>query len=115
VKRLFTDQGYILIESLISIILLGLISGIIVMFFTGLFKSNSVNRKFDVFPEIQKEIRYCRSNDNLGDTSYTWDRFIIQKKVKTNTKELIFSVKAALKNDTTEILGLTFYKHNETL
>jgi ABC-type transport system involved in multi-copper enzyme maturation permease subunit len=114
-KKLFSDQGYILIESLISLILLGITSGIIVMFFTGLFKNNTLNKRFDVFPELQRDIRYCKNTRINNDTSYSWDRFIIQRKVESLSNEIKFKVKATLKNDTTEIIGFTFYKHNETL
>jgi len=114
-KRFYTEKGYILIESLISIILLGITSGIVAMFFTGLLKNNSLNNRFDVFPEVQRDIRFCRNTKNIGDTTYTWDKFIIQRKVEPSSNELLFRIKATLKNDTTEILGFTFYKHNETL
>jgi len=114
-KRLFINHGYILIESLISLILLGITSGIIAMFFTGLFKNNSLNERFDVFPELQRDIRICRNNNINNDTTYSWDRFIVYRKVELLGSEIKFKVKATLKSDTTEIFSFTFYKHNETL
>lgn len=98
------DNGFSMIEGLVSILLVGLILGLSFIILNNLAGSPKLIKRGEAFNLSNQEIQYCKNDTGIEDTSYTingltvtrsitdrnsFNEFIIRVKCKSNDKTLV--------------------------
>ena len=105
------EEGYTLMEVLVSISLVIMLMSVCVMFFNTIFKSPSLNLKGRAFLEARSQMEYCLKELPIHDTSYfsADKKIIIARKLTNDSSGTSVTITAALPDSGKELLNLKAY------
>ncbi|MBI2417893.1 MAG: type II secretion system protein [Ignavibacteriales bacterium] len=100
------EQGYTIMEALVSIVLIGLLITLSLVFFNMLFNSPLMGKKSEALLLAKNEMEYCLHSIGLNDTSYSnrYGTIRIDRNCQKTDSLIIFTVKAILLKNNKQIV-----------
>ena len=114
---LLEEKGFTIIETLVSIFMVGLILTLTVIFFNNILLNSTFIYKNEAFYLANNEIERVINSDLVTDTTYTNEKgsLIINREVvpENNTFQVVVTVTAKINQK--EIIVLTANKRNKNI
>lgn len=104
-------DGFTMIETLTAISLLGIVSVLVVILFTGIFNNPKLLLKGEALLLAEQELRYSIDNEIISDTLYLSGFNGLELNRKVNRKDNLYeiTVSVVFKPKSREILSLSAY------
>ncbi|MBN2571424.1 MAG: type II secretion system protein [Ignavibacteriales bacterium] len=109
------NEGFTILETLTSIIILGLLVGFTIIFFNKIFSNSKILLRSDALILAEQEIENCKIKMVLQDTSYAniKGNLILIRKITMFNGLRSIEISVHSKNDNQEILKFQFFNENK--